>query len=91
LNEKKMKPDPKVTNFRQDLTAAVAEENAKIGWRRLELQQAKSALALLPKVTAILMEVNGSAEERLARMREALLEGGGRLLIAGGEQKQEGS
>jgi hypothetical protein len=63
--------------------AAVAEENAKIGWRRLELERGKSALRLLPKMQEALTEGNGTAEERLARVREILMVGGGKLLAAG--------
>jgi hypothetical protein len=65
--------------------AAVAEENAKIGWRRLELDQAKSALRLLPKVQQALTEGEGSAEERLTRIREILMVGGAKLLAEGNE------
>ena len=50
----------------------VAEENAKLGWRKLELQQARSALRLLPAIRAILMDGELAAEERVARAREML-------------------
>jgi len=62
--------------------AAVAEENAKIGWRRLELEQTKSALRLLPRVQEALTEGEVSAEERLARIREIMMIGGAKLLRA---------
>jgi hypothetical protein len=45
---------------------ALAEDNAKIGWRKLELQQARTALRLLPAIRQILMEAESTAEERLA-------------------------
>src|SRR5687768_13996943 len=48
----------------------VAEENAKLGWRKLELQEARSALRLLPAIRAILMDGEMGAEERVAKMRE---------------------
>jgi hypothetical protein len=57
-----------------------AEENAKIGWRRLELKQAESALKLLPKVAEILSEEGGNAEEQMRRMRAMFMRGGGKLL-----------
>jgi hypothetical protein len=62
----------------------VAEENAKLGWRKLELQQARSALRLLPAVRAILMDGEMAAEERVARARELLMAGGGNLLLQEG-------
>ena len=67
--------------------AAVAEENAKIGWRRLEWDRTKSAVRLLPKVQQLLMEGAGSPEEQLARIREVLMVGGGKLLSEGDETK----
>jgi hypothetical protein len=62
--------------------AAVAEEKAKIGWRKLELDQAKSALKLLPAIREALMDGTVSDGERVARMREVLMVGGGKLLSA---------
>jgi hypothetical protein len=62
----------------------VAEENAKLGWRKLELQEARSALRLLPAIRAILVDEEMAAEERVARARECLMTGGGKLLLAGG-------
>jgi hypothetical protein len=67
--------------------AAVAEENAKIGWRRLEWQKAASAVKLLPKLREVLTEGSGSAEERLAQVRAILMVGGGELLEEGGSEK----
>jgi hypothetical protein len=60
---------------------AVEEENAKQEWRRQELEDARSALKLLPAITEILMSADGSAEERLARARECLLATGGAKLL----------
>jgi hypothetical protein len=67
---------------------ALAEENAKIGWRKLELQQARTALALLPAIRAILMEGEGTAEERLARAKIVLTHTGGTLLLEGGRKSE---
>src|ERR1043165_1417570 len=49
------------------------EENAKQEWKRQELEDARSALRLLPRITEILMGTEGTAEERLARARTCLL------------------
>jgi hypothetical protein len=59
---------------------ALEEENAKQEWKRQELEDARSALKLLPRITEILMASEGTAEERLARAREVLGAGGARLL-----------
>ena len=60
---------------------ALEEENAKQEWKRQELEDARSALRLLPKITEILMGVEGTAEERLARARELLGGAGAKLLL----------
>lgn len=60
--------------------AAVAEENARIGWRKLELAQAGSALALLPKLTEILMREDAAEGDVLREARACLARGGGGLL-----------
>ena len=62
----------------------VAEENAKLGWRKLELQQARSAMWLLPAVLELVMGEEGTAEERLGKVRELLMAGGGQLLLKEG-------
>jgi hypothetical protein len=59
----------------------VEEENAKQEWRRQELEDARSALKLLPAITEILMSADGTAEERLAQARQVLVAGGGKLLM----------
>ena len=59
----------------------VAEENAKLGWRKLELQQARSALRLLPAILQVVTGGDGTAEERLGKVRELLMSGGGKLLV----------
>jgi len=61
---------------------ALEEANAKKEWCRQELEDARSALRLLPTLTQILMEEGeGTAEERLAKARECLGEGGAKLLV----------
>jgi hypothetical protein len=60
----------------------VAEENAKLGWRKLELQQARSALRLLPAILQVVTGGEGTAEERLGKVRELLMSGGGQLLFS---------
>jgi hypothetical protein len=60
---------------------ALEEENAKQEWRRQELEDARSALRLLPSIHAILMEGEMEAEERLAKIRECLTVRGGKLLL----------
>jgi hypothetical protein len=59
----------------------VAEENAKLGWRKLELQQARSALRLLPAILQVVTGGEGTAEERLGKVRELLMNGGGKFLL----------
>src|SRR4051812_12417279 len=49
----------------EERRVALEEENAKQEWKRKELEDARSALRLLPAITAILMDSEGSAEERL--------------------------
>ena len=41
----------------------VAEENAKQGWRKLEVQQARSALRLLPAILQVVTGEGETAEE----------------------------
>jgi hypothetical protein len=60
---------------------ALEEENAKQEWRRQELENARSALRLLPAIHAILMEGEMGAEERIAKMRECFGAGTGKLLV----------
>jgi hypothetical protein len=60
---------------------ALEEENAKQEWRRQELEDARSALKLLPKLAEILMGGEGTDAERVARAREILGSGGPRLLV----------
>lgn len=60
---------------------ALEEENAKQEWRRQELEDARSALRLLPAINAILMEGEMGAEERVAKMRECLASGGAGPLL----------
>lgn len=68
----------------EERKARAAEENAKIGWRKLELSAAQSALKLLPQIREALMDASVSAEERVKRALACLMEGGGKLLLAEG-------
>jgi hypothetical protein len=68
----------------EDRKAKAAEENAKIGWRKLELSAAQSALKLLPQIREALMDASVSAEERVNRALGCLMEGGGKLLLGEG-------
>jgi hypothetical protein len=51
----------------------VAEEHAKLGWKKLEHDREISAAKLLPKVWAILTDVKVDAQECLAREEARLL------------------
>lgn len=65
----------------QERRQALEEENARQEWKRQELEDARSALKLLPRITEILMGSEGTAEERLTRARELLGGGGAKLLL----------
>ena len=69
----------------EERKARAAEENAKIGWRKLELQAAHSAVKLLPQVREALMDASISAEERVKRALGCLMEGGAKLLLTAGD------
>jgi hypothetical protein len=68
----------------EDRKAKAAEENAKIGWRKLEMAAAQSALSLLPQIREALMDASVSAEEKVRRALECLMKGGGALLLENG-------
>ena len=68
----------------EERKARVAEENAKLGWRKLELQAAQSGLQLLPAIREALMDGSASADERVKRALECLTKGGGELLLQNG-------
>jgi hypothetical protein len=68
----------------RDRAMKVAEENAKLGWRKLELQEARSALKLLPQILKVVTGSEGTSDERLAKVREMLTVGGGKLLLTDG-------
>jgi hypothetical protein len=70
----------------EERKAKAAEENAKIGWRKLELSAAQSALKLLPQIREALMDASVSAEERVNRALRCLMEGGGKLLLGEGDK-----
>jgi hypothetical protein len=58
----------------------VAEENAKLGWRKLECENARSGLKLLPRVRELLSDGTRSLEDRV-RMALDCLEGEGAKLL----------
>ena len=58
----------------------VAEEQAKLGWKKLEHDRASSAAKLLPKVWLILTDVKVDAQERVTRAQACLAREGARLL-----------
>jgi hypothetical protein len=65
----------------EERKVALQEQKAREEVRLKELEMAKSALKLLPRIQALLCdEKEGSAEERLARAREVLMVGGAALL-----------
>ena len=68
----------------------VAEENAKLGWRKLECENARSGVKLLPKVREMLMDSNRSFEERVKGALDVLGVEGAKLLAErnGGAQSQ---
>lgn len=60
---------------------ALEEENARQEWKRQELEDARSALKLLPRLAQVLISAEGTSDERLARARDLLGAGGGQLLV----------
>jgi hypothetical protein len=65
----------------EERRVALEEENAKQEWKRKELEDARSALRLLPKIVQVVTGGEGTSDERLAKVRELLRVGGGRLLL----------
>ena len=59
----------------------VAEENAKLGWRKLECENARSGLKLLPKVRELLTDGTRSFEERVGMALDCLGAEGAKLLV----------
>lgn len=68
----------------KDRALRVQEENAKLGWRKLELQKAESAVRLLPKLRELLSDASAPAQERVERALACLTirEEGGTALAA---------
>jgi hypothetical protein len=65
----------------EERRTALEEENSKQEWKRKELEDARSALKLLPRIAEILMGAEGTDAERVAEAREVLGAGGAKLLI----------
>ena len=61
----------------------VAEENAKLGWRKLECENARSGLKLLPKLRELLSDGTRSWEERVRLALDCLGGEGAKLLMEG--------
>lgn len=64
----------------KDRALKVTEENAKLGWRKLEWQKAESAVRLLPKLRELLSDTTLTADEKVAKAMGCLtvrLEEGG--------------
>ena len=59
----------------------VVEENAKLGWRKLECENARSGLKLLPKVRELLSDGTRSLEERVWMAPDCLEGEGAKLLV----------
>jgi len=78
-------------NALEERKVRVAEENAKLGWKKLEQDRAISAAKLLPKVWLILSDVKVDAQERVARAQECLTREGARLLpgVAAGRREPQ--
>lgn len=77
LNAEKAKEEARALEERK---VKILEENAKLGWRKLEIENAKSGLQLLPKLRELLMDASRPAEERVAGALACLgIEGGGLL------------
>jgi hypothetical protein len=55
-----------------------------LGWRKLELEEARSALRLLPTILQVVTGSEGTPKERLAKVKELLMSGGGKLLLTSG-------
>ena len=72
----------------EERKVAVAEENARLGWRKLECENARSGLKLLPKVREILADPGAPAEERIARALECLGREGALLLNEARREEQ---
>ncbi len=61
----------------------VMEENAKLGFRKLESKNARASLKLLPVIQGILMDAAINTDERVKQALAVLRKEGGRLLSAG--------
>jgi hypothetical protein len=61
--------------------AAAAEENARTGRLRVELDAARSVMKMLPNLQALLTDASVPAEERIARALRCLPERRGPLLL----------
>jgi hypothetical protein len=79
LNEEKARERAEALEERK---VKVAEENAKLGWRKLECENARAGLKLLPKIRAILTDTTKGLEGRVAEALACLGNKGGPMLTS---------
>jgi hypothetical protein len=80
LNEEKAEDRAQALEERK---VKVAEENAKLGWRKLECENARSGLKVLPKIRAILTDATKDSDARVAEALACLGSDGAQLLTSG--------
>jgi hypothetical protein len=80
LNEEKAEDRAQALEERK---VKVAEENAKLGWRKLECENARSGLKVLPKIRVILTDTTKDSDARAAEALACLGSEGAQLLTSG--------
>jgi hypothetical protein len=80
LNEEKAEDRAQALEERK---VKVAEENAKLGWRKLECENARAGLKVLPKIHAILTDATKDSDVRVAEALVCLGSEGAQLLTSG--------
>jgi DNA primase len=80
LNEEKAEDRAQALEERK---VKVAEENAKLGWRKLECENARAGLKVLPKIHAILTDATKDSDARVAEALVCLGSEGAQLLTSG--------
>jgi hypothetical protein len=79
LNEEKARERAETLEERK---VKVSEENAKLGWRKLECENARAGLKLLPKIRAILTDTTKGLEGRVAEALACLGNERGQMLTS---------
>jgi hypothetical protein len=79
LNEEKAKEKELELEERK---IKVAEENAKLGWKKIENENLRSGVRLLPKSHELLSDPTRKVEEKVASALNCLRVEGGQLLLA---------